>query len=83
MLEQIREFKSFVTGHEACFCCEDCDQAEDCLTLYHARKMLESLEATELKDISQLPEETVAAMTHLFEQLQECAWQRCDCRTRY
>lgn len=83
MLEQVQAFKSFITGHQDCFCCEDCDQEEDCLTLYHAQKLIETIEATCPPDAQVLPEALEQEMTKIFDKLQECAWQRCDCRTRY
>ncbi len=83
MIERIREFKSFITGHQECFCCEDCDQEDDCLTLYNAQKVMEQLEGYEADSVDSIPDNLMVEMETLFERLQECAWQRCDCRSRY
>lgn len=83
MIDRIREFKSFITGHQECFCCDDCDQEEDCLTLYNAQKLMEQLEVYDSEELDAIPETLLEEMEKLFERLQECAWQRCDCRSRY
>lgn len=83
MLERVHAFKEFVVGHQDCFCCDDCDQEEDCLTLYNAQKLIEQLDLYTKEPYKEIPEALLQEMEVIFDRLQECAWQHCDCRTRY
>ncbi|MCK8061649.1 MULTISPECIES: hypothetical protein [unclassified Fusibacter] len=83
MLEVVRDFQTFMVGHQDKFCCEDCDLEDNCMNLYKAKKLLVELDAYEREDFMHLPKDFVGEAGELLVKLQECAWQRCDCRSRY
>lgn len=83
MLEVIKEFQAFMEGVDDKFCCEDCEMVEDCMNLYKAKKLMVELTAYEAEDFMCMPKEALDEVVKLNDALQECAWQRCDCRSRY